>query len=638
MSSGIDYPLGETIHFMFTTRAFATGIPGTLSAASVEIYEDGTTTPIQTTVLVTEDINGVTGLNMVPIVATGGNGYNVGASYHIVLDAGLVDSVSVVGEIIGNFTITRASPAVDWLQGGRLDLILDTIASDLVLTYSDTTQIFNDTSSILVDTSTAGVLVSDGTGAGQIALTGGAIDNVTLVATTTDVTNGVGLTAAAVDLVWDEEMALHTTADTAGLVMNEWQDAGRLDLILDTIASDVVLVYSDTAAIDARSVTIYSDTTQIFNDTASILVDTGTTIPDTLEGLVIVDKTSVGATGNTTTAIHLDGVGTYADNELNGYTLVIFGATESEHHVRDILTFTASTDVATVALLPFTPDSSDFFWVLSSGATTELTVAGIADAVWEEDPGDHQTQDTFGQAIGDPAGDATTIYQSVATDATGDNVAIDVIALKAETVTIYSDTTAIHADTITIYSDTTQIFNDTASILVDTSVTIPATLEGLVPIAKASVGSTGNSPTVVHLATGVSSYSDDELNGYFLVLLDSGATEYHVREITTFTNTGDLATVATLPFTPAADDFYWLLSAPAALALNAAIPELLVAQPSATPTLRNGIMLLYMALRNKTDVQTSGTDALEFHQDDGTEFTSKLLTDAGGDYSEAKMV
>ena len=67
MSSGIDYPLEETVHILFTTRAFATGIPGTLSAATVAVYEDGTATPIETLVAVTEDHNSITGLNMVAI-------------------------------------------------------------------------------------------------------------------------------------------------------------------------------------------------------------------------------------------------------------------------------------------------------------------------------------------------------------------------------------------------------------------------------------------------------------------------------------------------------------------------------------------------------------------------------------------
>ena len=113
MSAGIDYPLEETVHLLFTTRAFATGIPGTLSASTVAVYEDGTATPIMTSVAVTEDLNSIVGLNMVPIVATAVNGFNTGASYHVVIEAGTVDSVSVVGEVVGSFSISRSTAAVD---------------------------------------------------------------------------------------------------------------------------------------------------------------------------------------------------------------------------------------------------------------------------------------------------------------------------------------------------------------------------------------------------------------------------------------------------------------------------------------------------------------------------------------------
>jgi len=72
-------------------------------------------------------------------------------------------------------------------------------------------------------------------------------------------------------------------------------------------------------------------------------------------------------------------------------------------------------------------------------------------------------------------------------------------------------------------------------------------------------------------------------------------------------------------------------------ALNAAIAELSQGIPSATPTLRTAVMALYMALRNKLDVETSGTpDVLQVHNDAGTCIFKKQLTDSGGDYSEAK--
>jgi hypothetical protein len=72
-------------------------------------------------------------------------------------------------------------------------------------------------------------------------------------------------------------------------------------------------------------------------------------------------------------------------------------------------------------------------------------------------------------------------------------------------------------------------------------------------------------------------------------------------------------------------------------ALDTAIAELSVGVPTATPSLRTGLMLLYMALRNKTVVQTSGTDALEIYNDAGDKIASKAITDDGSDYTEAEM-
>ncbi len=73
-------------------------------------------------------------------------------------------------------------------------------------------------------------------------------------------------------------------------------------------------------------------------------------------------------------------------------------------------------------------------------------------------------------------------------------------------------------------------------------------------------------------------------------------------------------------------------------ALDTAISELGVAEPTATPTVRTAIMLMYMAMRNKLVVQTSGTDALEIYNTAGTIICKKLLTDDGSDYIEAKTV
>ncbi len=72
-------------------------------------------------------------------------------------------------------------------------------------------------------------------------------------------------------------------------------------------------------------------------------------------------------------------------------------------------------------------------------------------------------------------------------------------------------------------------------------------------------------------------------------------------------------------------------------ALDTIISELGVGVPASTPTLRTGLMLMYMALRNKIDVDTTGTDAMKLYNNAGTQITSKNITDDGSDYSESKM-
>lgn len=70
----------------------------------------------------------------------------------------------------------------------------------------------------------------------------------------------------------------------------------------------------------------------------------------------------------------------------------------------------------------------------------------------------------------------------------------------------------------------------------------------VISIASGTIGATGNDTTHLHL-TGLT-FGDDELNGYLIRILDVSASEYHSRWIEDWADTGDLATVDTLPFTP----------------------------------------------------------------------------------------
>lgn len=107
------------------------------------------------------------------------------------------------------------------------------------------------------------------------------------------------------------------------------------------------------------------------------------------------------------------------------------------------------------------------------------------------------------------------------------------------------------ADALTAYDPPTraELTSDIASVL--------AVLQGLV-LVNGTIGATGNDATTLHL-DGLT-YGDDEINNYLLVVFDVSESEYHARWIEDWATTGDLATVATLPFTPqASTDTYWLL-------------------------------------------------------------------------------
>lgn len=101
-----DINLEDTIHALFTTKAFSTGVPTTLAGTPVlSIYEENNLTQITAGVSVTVDYDSVTGLNQATIVATAANGYEAGKSYDLVITTGTVDGVSVVGEVVYSFTI-----------------------------------------------------------------------------------------------------------------------------------------------------------------------------------------------------------------------------------------------------------------------------------------------------------------------------------------------------------------------------------------------------------------------------------------------------------------------------------------------------------------------------------------------------
>lgn len=102
--------LGSTFYHYFGTRRFSTGASFTLAGTpAIHAYEDGGTTQITAGLTLTADFDSVTGLNQVAIAATTGNGFEAGKHYTLTIGAGTVDSVSVVGQPVGEFIIETAA-------------------------------------------------------------------------------------------------------------------------------------------------------------------------------------------------------------------------------------------------------------------------------------------------------------------------------------------------------------------------------------------------------------------------------------------------------------------------------------------------------------------------------------------------
>src|SRR3990167_5400981 len=155
-----DITLEDTIDIKFTTRSFTTGAPTTLAGTPVvSAYPGNSTTQLTAGITLTVDFDTVTGLHNVRVVATAANGYAASTDYALVITTGTVGGVSVVGEVVGEFTTSRTASAVDLANGtdGLGAIKADTAA---ILVDTGTTL---DAALAVVDANVDAILVDTGT-------------------------------------------------------------------------------------------------------------------------------------------------------------------------------------------------------------------------------------------------------------------------------------------------------------------------------------------------------------------------------------------------------------------------------------------------------------------------------------------
>lgn len=102
----------QTIYLYFNTVG-TDGVAETLAGTpAVEIYEDGSDTQITTAETLSASADSVVGFNRLAVDLNDA-GFEAGKTYTCVLSAGTVDSVSVVGRVVGVFSVGRYASASD---------------------------------------------------------------------------------------------------------------------------------------------------------------------------------------------------------------------------------------------------------------------------------------------------------------------------------------------------------------------------------------------------------------------------------------------------------------------------------------------------------------------------------------------
>lgn len=110
-----DIPVGATFGFKFNTHK-ADGTPIVLDGTPVaKVYKRGSTTEDDSGITLTADYDSVVGLNDVVIdLSSDGTFYATGFDYQVVLTAGTVDTISVVGSVIATFSIGKGVDVTRW--------------------------------------------------------------------------------------------------------------------------------------------------------------------------------------------------------------------------------------------------------------------------------------------------------------------------------------------------------------------------------------------------------------------------------------------------------------------------------------------------------------------------------------------
>lgn len=234
-----DVRLGDTIDIKFCTVS-TTGAPTTLAGTPViSAYVGNGTTEITAGITLTVDFDARTGLHNVRVVATSGNGFATATNVQLVITTGTVGGTSVVGYVIGTFSIEARSALMPTTAARTLVVdaagLADANAVKVGPTGAGTAQTAGDLkgslNTVQADTDDLQTRVPAALVGGRMDASVGAMANnvITAAAINAAAMNGKGdwnigktgyaLSAAGVQAIWDALTAALTTAGSIGKLL-----------------------------------------------------------------------------------------------------------------------------------------------------------------------------------------------------------------------------------------------------------------------------------------------------------------------------------------------------------------------------------------------------------------------------------
>lgn len=406
-----DIHLGDTLDIQFTSTSGTTGAPTTLSGSPViSAYIGNSTTQLTAGITLTVDLDGVTGLNNVRIVASSGNGYAAATNVSLVITTGTVGGTSAVGYTVGAFSIDNRPVNATQLAGQTITAAAgvtfpSSVASPTNITAGTIATVTNLTNAPTAGDFTATMKTSIGTAVAASAVasvTGNVGGNVT--GSVGSIASG-GITAASIASA--AFTAAKFAADT-GLVpirSNTAQAGAATTITLDASANAnnnfynncLILLTGGTGAGQSRFITAYVGSAKVAT------VATWVTNPDNTSTFAILPFDAVaGATAPTAaqiaTAIFQDltatsdftTVGSFGKLVVDNLNATItsrmatytqptgfLAATFPTGTIANTTNITAGT-IATVTNLTNAPGAGDFTATMKTSIGTAVAASAVA--------------------------------------------------------------------------------------------------------------------------------------------------------------------------------------------------------------------------------------------------------------------